>query len=166
LIAKRVSGTTLVESSLRRRDPRRRDLGRGGAAPLGKHGREHHDRVDRADPAGEPLRFRPRNAGPGCRTADLLGGPEVRVLVRAPSDLRRKRLCALSAQRRGRGGPGGGYLTVATYHFPDAYQALQNVKDGTHLSIAGDGDVQVEVYDPSAAVALSVARSGRVRPAR
>jgi hypothetical protein len=75
------------------------------------------------------------------------------------------------------------YLIVATYPFRSALQALQNLKTGRKLSIPGGGiavvdrnhptsvhlafpgaDYQVEVYDPSAAKALRVARSGSVRP--
>jgi hypothetical protein len=82
------------------------------------------------------------------------------------------------------GAPGAKYLTVATYPFPGAFQALKRVTDGRQISIPGGGvalidstykkslhlaypkvDYQVEVFDPSAARALAVARSGRVQPA-
>jgi hypothetical protein len=76
------------------------------------------------------------------------------------------------------------YLTIATYPFAGAYAALKRVTDGRQMAIPRGGvvligstykksvhlaypnvDYQVEVYDPSPAVALDVARSGRVRPA-
>jgi hypothetical protein len=82
-------------------------------------------------------------------------------------------------------GAPGGFLTVATYPFAGAFQALENVKDAQHVSIPRGGlaligqtykksihlafpnvDYQVEVYDPSAARALEIVTSGQVRPAR
>jgi hypothetical protein len=82
------------------------------------------------------------------------------------------------------GAPGAKYLTIATYPYPGALRALKNVTDGRHVSIPGGGigvigstykksvhlaypnvDYQVEVFDPSAARALAVATSGRVKPA-
>ena len=74
------------------------------------------------------------------------------------------------------------YLVVATYPFQNPLQALKNLP-GTHLAIPGGGvamvdqghpqsvhlaypgvDDQVEVYDPSPARSLKVARSGAVQP--
>jgi hypothetical protein len=74
------------------------------------------------------------------------------------------------------------YLIIATYPFPNALQAL-NKANGRKLAIPGGGvavvdkdhpesvhlaypgaDVQVEVFDPSPARALRVAKSGTVRP--
>jgi hypothetical protein len=82
------------------------------------------------------------------------------------------------------GAKGADYLTIATYPFRRAYIALKNVTDGQKIAIAGGGvvlvasgykksvhlaypnvDYEVEVYDPSAARVLELARSGRVRPA-
>jgi hypothetical protein len=81
------------------------------------------------------------------------------------------------------GSPSASFLTVATYPFRDAFQALKKV-DGRHISIPGGGvavvgstykksihlaypnvDYQVEVYDPSPAHALALVKSGRVQPA-
>jgi hypothetical protein len=75
------------------------------------------------------------------------------------------------------------YLVVATYPFRNAYAALQQAADGRELQIPGGGiasvdrahptsvyvaypgvDYQIEVYDPSPARSLQVARSGEVRP--
>ena len=74
------------------------------------------------------------------------------------------------------------YLVVATYPFQNPLQALKNLP-GTHVAIPGGGvamvdaghpqsvhlaypgvDDQVEVYDPSPARSLKLARSGAVRP--
>lgn len=75
------------------------------------------------------------------------------------------------------------YLIVATYPFRGALQALKNLAGAHRISIPRGGvavvdqshptsvhlafpgvDYQVEVYDPSPAQALRVARSGSVRP--
>jgi hypothetical protein len=77
------------------------------------------------------------------------------------------------------------YLTIATYPFPRAFRALKRFARGKHLSIPGGGialvrrgdphsillawrgvGFQVEVYSPSAAQALGIAKSGRVTPVR
>ncbi len=77
------------------------------------------------------------------------------------------------------------YLTVATYPFKDALNALQKVSKGKGIPIAGGGlalvdesypnsvhlaypgvDYQVEVYDPSPARAREVATSGAVQRVR
>jgi len=82
------------------------------------------------------------------------------------------------------GAPGAEYLTVATYPFPDAFAELKEAAGDRAVDAAGGGialvaderpnsihlaypgvDYQVEVYDPSPAKALQVARSGNVRPA-
>jgi len=82
------------------------------------------------------------------------------------------------------GAPGAKYLTVATYPFRNALQALQNVPTGRLVSIPGGGVVlvsptydksvhlaypnvnyQVEVYAPTSGTALSLAQSGQVQPA-
>jgi hypothetical protein len=74
------------------------------------------------------------------------------------------------------------YLIIATYPFVNPVNALKNLS-GTHLAIPGGGvamvdrahpqsvhlaypgvDDQVEVYDPSPARSLRIARSGDVRP--
>ena len=74
------------------------------------------------------------------------------------------------------------YLIIATYPFVNPVKALKNLS-GTHLVIPGGGvamvdrahpqsvhlaypgvDDQVEVYDPSPARSLRIARSGEVRP--
>ena len=74
-------------------------------------------------------------------------------------------------------------MTVATYPFGGAFQALENVKDGQHISIPGGGialvnpsytksihlaypnvDYQAEVYDPTPARVLELVRSGQIRP--
>jgi hypothetical protein len=81
------------------------------------------------------------------------------------------------------GAPEAVYLTVATYPFPGAYEALREVGGGREKPVAGDGialvdsghpqsvhvafsgvDYQVEVYDPSPQRALAAALSGNVRP--
>jgi hypothetical protein len=80
-----------------------------------------------------------------------------------------------------------GYLTVVTFPFPDAYGALQAVAkkpgrivdhvpgNGLVVTIKGSPHVyvafpkvnyQIEVYDPDASRALSIAASGDVRPIR
>jgi hypothetical protein len=83
------------------------------------------------------------------------------------------------------GAPSANYLTVATYPFIGAYASLQKVAGSKALAIPGGGiafvdakdpksihlaypnvNYQVEVYDPSPAIALSTATSGRVRPVR
>jgi hypothetical protein len=75
------------------------------------------------------------------------------------------------------------YLIVATYPFKNALQALKNLAGRPQLTIPGggiavvdqahpqsvhlafpDADNQVEVYDPSPAQSLEIARSGEVRP--
>jgi hypothetical protein len=75
------------------------------------------------------------------------------------------------------------YLIVATYPFRNALQALKNLSNRDQLAIPGGGiaivdqnhpqsvhlaypgvDNQVEVYDPSPAKSLRIARSGAVRP--
>jgi hypothetical protein len=75
------------------------------------------------------------------------------------------------------------YLIVATYPFRNALQALKNLSNRRKLSIPGGGiaivdtnhpqsvhlaypgiDNQVEIYDPSPAKSLRIARSGAVRP--
>jgi len=82
------------------------------------------------------------------------------------------------------GAEGAKYLTVATYPFKGALQALQNVTSGRHVSIPGGGvvlvsptykksvhlafpnvDYQVEVYDPTPGQALALATSGNIKPA-
>ena len=74
------------------------------------------------------------------------------------------------------------YLIIATYPFVNPVKALKNLS-GTHLVIPGGGvamvdrvhprsvhlaypgvDDQVEIYDPSPARSLRIARSGDVRP--
>ncbi len=81
------------------------------------------------------------------------------------------------------GATGAGYLTVATYPYKDALQALENVSGAQHVSIPGGGtalvasnykksihlafpnvNYQVEVYDPSPKRVLALVRSGRIRP--
>ena len=81
------------------------------------------------------------------------------------------------------GAPGGKYLIVATYPFTGAYRALQTLANGKGISVPGHGiayidpkdptsvhlaypgiNFQVEVYDPSPARSLRIARSGDVRP--
>ena len=73
-------------------------------------------------------------------------------------------------------------LIIATYAYPDALKALQNA-EGRKIALRGGGlavvdrnkpqsvhiafpgsNVQVEVFDPSAARALRVAQSGTIRP--
>jgi hypothetical protein len=75
------------------------------------------------------------------------------------------------------------YLIVATYPFRKPYQALEQLQGGKKIVIPGGGvavvdqahpesvhvafpgvDVQVEVYDPSPARSLQLARSGAVKP--
>jgi hypothetical protein len=75
------------------------------------------------------------------------------------------------------------YLTIATYPFRNALQALKNVAHGRQLELPGGGialvdtrsrksvhiaypgvDYQVEVFDPSPAGSRRVALSGEVRP--
>jgi hypothetical protein len=77
----------------------------------------------------------------------------------------------------------GNFLTIVTYPFGDAFQALKNVAHGKEIAIPGGGialvnekypqsihlaypgsEYQIEVYDPSPARSLEVARSGAVRP--
>jgi len=82
-----------------------------------------------------------------------------------------------------RAGASGGYLTVATYPFSPAYDALEGaVKGKAH---AGPGrslvyvrpyypesvlmafhgfPYQVEVFDPSAATSVAIATSGKIQP--
>jgi hypothetical protein len=81
-----------------------------------------------------------------------------------------------------------GYLTIATFPFNNAYNALQSVakKPGAVVKTAPDNglvvtnkdspihvylaypnkDFQIEVYDPDPARALAVATSGDVQPVR
>jgi hypothetical protein len=75
------------------------------------------------------------------------------------------------------------YLIIATYPFRGALKALKNLTTARHVAIPGGGiaivdkthpqsvhlaypgiDNQVEVYDPSPARSLAIARSGTVRP--
>jgi hypothetical protein len=82
------------------------------------------------------------------------------------------------------GAKGAKYLIVATYPFANAYRALQTTAKGAAIPIPKGGialvdakyprsvhlaypgvDYQVEIYDPSPAVARSVAISGDVTPA-
>jgi hypothetical protein len=77
----------------------------------------------------------------------------------------------------------GAYLVIATYPYKNALKALKNLKNARKFDIPGGGialvdtrtpksvhvaypdiDYQVEVYDPSPARSLEVARSGDVRP--
>jgi len=81
------------------------------------------------------------------------------------------------------GAPGGSYLTIGTYPFADAYQALEQLADGHGQSVPGGGlalvdakhpqsvhmafpgvQYQVEVYDSSPERALAIALSGSVKP--
>jgi hypothetical protein len=84
------------------------------------------------------------------------------------------------------GDPRPAFLTIGTYPRPDAYGdiraaarrpgavsiplgrhglAVYDENDPTSIYLAYPGSTeQVEVYDPSSAVALHIARSGRVRP--
>jgi len=81
------------------------------------------------------------------------------------------------------GAKGSNFLVVVTYPFAGAFQALKNVSKGREISIPGGGIAlvdekypnsvhlaypgaayQIEVYDPSPARSLEVARSGDVRP--
>jgi hypothetical protein len=74
------------------------------------------------------------------------------------------------------------YLIVATYPVPHAFQSLKNLANQKHVAIPRGGiaivdekhpqsvhlaypgvDYQLEVYDPSPARSLQVARSGNVR---
>ena len=83
------------------------------------------------------------------------------------------------------GAPGGGYLVIATYPFPDTFKILRDGAKGAGFTVPGGGfgvvdsgyaksvhmafpgvDYQIEVYDPSPARALEVASSGRVAPVR
>ncbi len=78
---------------------------------------------------------------------------------------------------------GSSYLIVATYPYPNALSALKAVSHGAQITIPGGGVAvvdqkyaksvhmaypgvayQIEVYDPSPAVARSVAVSGDVSP--
>jgi len=80
------------------------------------------------------------------------------------------------------GTPGAKYLTIATYPFPGAYDALKATR-GRHVSLPRNGialiapnyrksihlaypdtDYQVEVFDPSPAEVLQLVSSGRIRP--
>lgn len=75
------------------------------------------------------------------------------------------------------------YLVIATYPFKDAFQALKNIPNAQPVEVPGGGialidgkypqsvhlaypsvDYQVEVFDPSPALSLEVARSGDVLP--
>lgn len=74
------------------------------------------------------------------------------------------------------------YLIIATYAYPNALEALQNA-GGRKIALRGGGlavvdqrqpksvhvafpgkNIQVEIYDPSPAHAISVAQSGKIRP--
>jgi hypothetical protein len=77
------------------------------------------------------------------------------------------------------------YLTIATYSFANAFQALKTAANGREIGL-GDGGIavvdqaypksvhmawpnvnfEVETYDPSPQRSLSVAASGEVRPVR
>ena len=81
-------------------------------------------------------------------------------------------------------GASGAYLTVATYPYPQAFTAVQGlaaVPNATKIALAGGGiavidkakptsihlaypgvDYQVEVYDPSAALAKQLVSSGKI----
>ena len=82
------------------------------------------------------------------------------------------------------GAGGARYLTIATYPFPDALDALEKVAGGKGIDVPGGGvalvsaqrpmsvhlafpdvDYQVEVFDPSPERAREIAASGNVRPA-
>lgn len=82
------------------------------------------------------------------------------------------------------GAPGAKYLIVATYPFANAYNALKATANGSSIPIPHGGialvdakhpksvhlaypgvPFQLEVFDPSPALARSVAVSGDVRPA-
>jgi hypothetical protein len=75
------------------------------------------------------------------------------------------------------------FLIIATYPFRDALKALKDLTDRPQIAIPGGGvaivdkshpksvhlafpgvDNQIEIYDPSPARSLAVARSGDVRP--
>jgi len=77
------------------------------------------------------------------------------------------------------------YLTIATYPYPDALQALTNVAHGRQQSLPGGGialvdvkypksihlayrrvNYEIEVFDPSPARSRQIALSGDVRPVR
>jgi hypothetical protein len=81
------------------------------------------------------------------------------------------------------GAKGANFLIVVTYPYANALQALENVANGRGIPLPGGGiavvdqkypksvhlaypnvNYQVEVYDPSPARSLQVARSGAVRP--
>jgi hypothetical protein len=81
------------------------------------------------------------------------------------------------------GAPGSAYLIVATYPDSNAYRGLLGAANGQQVKIPGGGialvdasypksvhlafpgvPYQVEVYDPSPAVALQTATSGKVAP--
>ena len=81
------------------------------------------------------------------------------------------------------GSPSATFLTVATYPFTGAYQALKKIPGVTPFAIAGGGialvdakdpksvhvafpnvDFQIEVYDPSPAKVLAVVKSGAITP--
>src|SRR2546428_2446480 len=77
------------------------------------------------------------------------------------------------------------YLAIATYSFPNAFQALRTAANGHEIDL-GDGGIavvdqaypksvhmawakvnfEVETYDPSPQRSLSIAASGQVRPVR
>jgi hypothetical protein len=82
------------------------------------------------------------------------------------------------------GAKGSQYLVVATYPYPNAFNALQAVANGRQISVPRGGigvvdakdpksvhiaypglSYQIEVYDPSPATARRIAASGAVRPA-
>ncbi len=77
------------------------------------------------------------------------------------------------------------YLTIATYPYPNALQALTNVAHGQQQSLPGGGialvdvkypksihlayrrvNYEIEVFDPSPARSRQIALSGDVRPVR
>ena len=80
---------------------------------------------------------------------------------------------------------GAPYLSVATYPFPGAFDALKEQARGGQLTGPGGSiiyvssrdpkrvymafpnvDYEIEVYDPSPAAALATAQSGKIRPVR
>lgn len=81
------------------------------------------------------------------------------------------------------GSPKADFLTIGTYPFPGAYEALEKVAHGKEQDVPGGGiavvdeghpqsvhlafpgiDYQLEAYDPSPERALEVALSGDVQP--
>jgi hypothetical protein len=81
------------------------------------------------------------------------------------------------------GAAGAGYLTVATYPYPNALNALEAVAHGASISLPNGGlalvnssypqsvylafphvAYEIEVYDPRPSVSRAVALTGRVQP--